>query len=77
MPVKLKSRLMFFYDEDIAKQKHCISPQKYFPSTKLEQNLRFKNITFGIGKRTPNEITCNNKDLKFIYSFYFYTRTNL
>jgi hypothetical protein len=45
---------MFFYDEDVAKSKHCISPQKYLPSTKLEQNLRFSKIGFGIGERNNN-----------------------
>lgn len=48
---------MFFYDEDIAKQKHCISPQKYLPATKIVENNRFTRITFGIGNRSPNEIS--------------------
>ena len=47
-------------DEDLAKQKHCISPQKYLPSTKIQQSWRFNKITFGIGGRSPNEITCIN-----------------
>jgi len=48
---------MFFYDEDLRKQKHCISPQTYLPSTKSTENLRFTKIGFGIGKKisTPNE----------------------
>jgi hypothetical protein len=43
---------MFFYDEDVANSKHCISPQKYLPSTKMEQNWRFTKIGFGIGGRS-------------------------
>jgi hypothetical protein len=57
MQVTIKSRQMFFYDEDIAKAKHCISPQTYLPSTKMVENNRYDNITFGVGKRSPNEIT--------------------
>jgi len=52
----LKSRIMFFYDEDIQKKKHCISPQKYLPSTKLTENLRFTNVGFGFGLRSSCEI---------------------
>ena len=55
----LKSRVMFFYDEDVAKQKHCISPQTYLPSTKQTENLRYTKIGFGYGGRTPNELTRN------------------
>jgi hypothetical protein len=51
---------MFFYDEDLAKQKHCVSPQKYLPSTKIVQNLRFTNITFGCGNRSQSENAGNN-----------------
>jgi hypothetical protein len=59
-PVSIKSRIMFFYDEDLMKQKHCISPQKYLPSTKIVENLRFTKIGFGMGTRTANDITCIN-----------------
>lgn len=55
IPITIKSRRMFFYDEDIRKKKHTVSMQKYTPSLKLVQNSRFNSITFGIGKRTPNE----------------------
>ena len=55
MPIKLKSRIGFFYDDDLKKKKHCVSMQRYHPDTTLEENLRFRNITFGIGGRTPNE----------------------
>jgi hypothetical protein len=46
---------MFFYDIDIAKQKHCVSPQKYLPSTKSVENLRFNKIGFGYGERSKND----------------------
>ena len=58
MQVKIKSRILYFYDEDILKQKHCISPQTYLPSTKIQENCRFNNITFGKGDRSPNENPC-------------------
>jgi len=45
-------------DEDLAKQKHCISPQKYNPSTKVEQILRFTKIGLGYGTKSSNEILC-------------------
>jgi len=54
MQTTLKSRQFFFYDEDIQNSKHCISPQTYLPSTKIQQSLRFTNITFGLGCRSPN-----------------------
>ena len=55
IPIKLKSRLGFFYEDEIKKRKHCVSMQRYHPSTKLEENLRYRNIGFGIGGRIPNE----------------------
>ena len=55
IPIKMKSRLGFFYDDEIKKRKHCVSMQRYHPSTKLEENLRYRNIGFGIGGRMPNE----------------------
>ena len=50
---------IFIKDEDVAKHKHCISPQKYFPSTVVEQITRFNNIGFGYGLRSSNEIRGN------------------
>ena len=55
IPITIKSRRFFFYDDDLKKTKHCVSMQRYHPNTKLEENLRFRTITFGIGGRTPNE----------------------
>lgn len=57
---------MFFYDLDIAKQKHCVSPQKYLPSTKSLENLRFTKIGFGYGERSKND---GGKKFYFIFQF--------
>jgi hypothetical protein len=60
MPIKIKSRIKYFYNDDLIKQRHCISPQKYLPDTKLLENLRFRNlsISFGKGTRSPNANPC-------------------
>lgn len=58
IPIKIKSRRGFFYDEDLRKTKHCVSMQKYNPNDVLERNLRYTKITFGIGGRSPNENIC-------------------
>ena len=55
IPIKIKSRICFFYDDDLKKRKHCVSMQKYSPKMSLVQGTRFHNITFGIGPRSPNE----------------------
>jgi hypothetical protein len=62
VPVTIKSRTKFFYDEDLKKFEHCISPQKYLPDTKIVENLRFRNlsISFGKGNRSPNANPCKN-----------------
>jgi len=59
MQTTLKSRQMFFYHEDVIKSKHCISPQTYLPPTKIQENNRFTNITFGIGTRIAKDQTSN------------------
>jgi len=58
VPIALKSRIKYFYDEDIKQHEHCISPQTYLPSTKLTENLRYTSASFGKGIRTPNENVC-------------------
>lgn len=55
IPIKIKFRNGFYYDDDLKKKKHCVSMQKYHPNTKVEEDLRFKTISFGIGKRTPSD----------------------
>ncbi len=49
--VTLKSRLSFFYDEDIKQKKYSVSPQQYTLIHNQVKNLRFNNITFGKGNR--------------------------
>jgi hypothetical protein len=44
-------------DIDLSYKKHCISPQKYLPSTKIQQNLRYTNIGFGKGNRVASDNT--------------------
>jgi len=51
MQTTLKSRNSIFYDDDLIKTKHCISPQTYLPPTKIQENKRFSGITFGKGFR--------------------------
>jgi len=58
MPIALKSRQTIFYDDDIQKSKHCISPQTYLPTTKIQESHRFTKITFGLGGRSPNINEC-------------------
>lgn len=55
IPIKIKSRLNFFYDDDLKKKKFTVSMQKYHPSLKLVLPCRYHNISFGLGTRTPNE----------------------
>lgn len=55
IPIKIKSRLNFFYDDDIKKKKFTVSMQKYHPSLKLVFPCRYHNISFGLGTRVPNE----------------------
>ena len=53
--IKLRSRLNFFYDDDLKKKKFTVSMQRYHPSFKLVQPSRYSNIIFGYGSRSPNE----------------------
>ena len=53
IPIIIKSRKGFFYDDDLKKKKFTVSMQKYFPKFNFVQKERFKYITFGIGKREP------------------------
>lgn len=56
IPIKIRSRRGFFYEDELKKRIHCVSMQKYHPDDKLEQNQRFTNIAFGFG----NKIQCEN-----------------
>ena len=53
IPITLKSRHGFFYDDDLKKKKATVSMQKYKPMFNLVERNRFNGITFGIGDR-PN-----------------------
>ena len=67
----LKSRTSIFYDDDIMKSKHCISPQTYLPPTKIQQNARFTGITFGKGPKVVKIQTS-----KFFIFYFFFVRFN-
>ena len=51
IPIKLKSRIKFFYDDLLKQKEGTVSMQKYHPNTKLEENARYTTIQFGIGER--------------------------
>jgi len=67
MQTVLKSRQVIFYDDDIKNSIHCISPQTYLPSTKIQQSHRFTKVTFGLGFRSPNINTCIYYFFKITY----------
>ena len=51
IPVVIKSRQRFFYDDDLKQKQYTVSMQRYRPLyTSVERN-RFSDITFGIGDR--------------------------
>ena len=53
IPILIKSRQGFFYDDDLKKKKATVSMQRYKPKYTLVQMNRFSGISFGIGDR-PN-----------------------
>jgi hypothetical protein len=58
IPILIKSRQRFFYDDDLKKKKATVSMQRYRPNYNLVERRRFNAITFGIGER-PNMNTEN------------------
>ena len=58
IPILIKSRQRFFYEDDLKKKKSTVSMQRYTPNHKLVERRRFNAITFGIGDR-PNMHTVN------------------
>ena len=58
IPILIKSRQRFFYDDDLKKKKATVSMQRYKPKYNLVERRRFNAITFGIGDR-PNMHTVN------------------
>ena len=59
IPILLKSRQGFFYDDDLKKKKATVSMQRYKPDYKWVEKRRFNGITFGIGDR-PRMYALNN-----------------
>ena len=51
IPINLKSRQGFFYDDDLKKKKHTVSMQKYHPRYNLVEINRFKGAGIGIGEK--------------------------
>ena len=58
IPILIKSRQRFFYEDDLKKKKATVSMQRYKPKYTLVEMRRFNAITFGIGDR-PNMHTVN------------------
>lgn len=58
IPIIIKSRQKFFYEDDLKKKKFTVSMQQYKPNYNLVERRRFNAITFGIGNR-PNMNTAN------------------
>lgn len=59
IPILLKSRQGFFYDDDLKKKKATVSMQRYKPDYKWVERRRFNGISFGIGDR-PKMYALNN-----------------
>ena len=51
IPILVKSRQGFFYDDDLRKKKATVSMWRYKPIYDLVERRRFNAITFGIGDR--------------------------
>ena len=51
IPINIKSRLGFYYDDDLKKKKHTVSMQKYSHKYNLVEINRFKGAGIGIGER--------------------------
>ena len=51
IPICIKSRQGFFYDDDMKKKKHTVSMQKYHPQYHLVERLRYNGVGIGIGER--------------------------
>ena len=59
LPIMMKFRHSFFYDEDIRQKKATVSMQKYSPKYNYVERKRFNGITFGYGDR-PRMYALNN-----------------
>lgn len=56
LPVTLKFRHGFFYDDDYKYKGFQLSPQAYLPDDSFTVRNRFKNIKFGCEPRIANDI---------------------
>ena len=52
IPITIKSRQGYFYDDDLKKKKHTVSMQRYSPRYNLVEINRFQGAGIGIGERT-------------------------
>ena len=51
IPISVKSRQGFFYDDDMKKKKHTVSMQRYSPKYNLVEINRYKGASIGYGER--------------------------
>ena len=51
IPITIKSRQGFFYDDDLKKKKHTVSMQRYRPKYNLVEINRYQGAGIGIGER--------------------------
>lgn len=64
-PITLKSRNGFYYEDELKKKNHIVSMQKYSPKMSLIESGRFKEISFGFGKKVSID-NGNSKYIKFV-----------
>ena len=51
IPISIRSRREFFYDEDLRQKKATVSMQKYSPKYDIIERNRYKGTSFGFGQR--------------------------
>lgn len=56
LPITIKSRNGFYYDDDIKKKKFTVSMQRYRPLYDLVERRRFDGVGFGYGNKMNNFI---------------------
>ena len=53
-PISIKSRLLFYHEEDLKKRTHFVSMQRYSPNRNKIENKRFNKISFGYVNKNNN-----------------------
>lgn len=53
-PISIRSRLLFYHEEDLKKRTHCVSMQRYSPNRNIIENKRFNKISFGYVNKNNN-----------------------